>query len=310
MKKESLQITTVKTLLAILLFVGMGTIIIRGGYIIWEYSKNGENNKMTKPIVQETENYYDVLEKKCGSDNCCVFSLKTMRENNYKEADKNGKCPEGFNRDMMACITSYHWCVPMEEIGWESCDKDNDCEVRFSHCDCRYHCVNKNIEADDCAVECDETGPIISECICENNKCVEKKSNISNWQTYQHEITGVKLQHPRDWQVAQDQSENYMIFNKFYLRRDSQEIEILKTSSLSPETMDMKSIGTHKVLVDGYASNIELFQGKFDNNKDKYYLRVFISEKNICYHAETDKDNLEELSLIFNQILSTFKFID
>ncbi|MCK5123357.1 MAG: hypothetical protein KAQ87_04405 [Candidatus Pacebacteria bacterium] len=114
MKKESLQTTTVKTLLAVLLFAGMGTIIIGGGYIIGEYGKNRINNQITKPVNQE-ENYYDVLEKKCDGDGCCLASLKVMRENNYKEADKNGNCPEGFNRNMMRCIISYQWCEPIKK---------------------------------------------------------------------------------------------------------------------------------------------------------------------------------------------------
>ena len=180
MKKESLQTTTVKTLLAVLLFVGIGTIIIGWGYIIGEYSKNKTNNQIVKPVNQEIENYYDVLEKKCA-DNCCMSSLKTMRANNYKEADKNGKCSEGYSMDMMKCVTSYQWCVPIKEVEWESCDEDNDCEARFSHCDCQYYCVNKNIETIDCAVDCDETGPEIFKCVCENNKCVDKKSDISDW---------------------------------------------------------------------------------------------------------------------------------
>ena len=129
MKKESLSVVFVRTLLVVLFFAGIGTIIIGGGCIIWEYSKNIENNQIIKPVNQ-VENYYDVLEKKCA-DNCCMSSLKTMRANNYKEADKNGKCPEGFFIDMMKCRTSYQWCVPIKEIEWESCDEDNDCEVHY-----------------------------------------------------------------------------------------------------------------------------------------------------------------------------------
>ena len=55
--------------------------------------------------------------------------------------------------------------------GLDYCQEDSDCKVDFSRCDCQYHCVNKNIEMEDCAAACDETGPIISECVCENNKC-------------------------------------------------------------------------------------------------------------------------------------------
>ena len=188
-KKEPLSFMTIKTLLGILLFTGMGTIIIGGVYIIGEHYKNKASNQIMKPVDQETENYYDLLEKKCD-DSCCLSSSKRMRANNYKKADKNGKCPEGFYMDMLKCVTSYQWCEPMEEIEWENCEQDSDCEARFSHCDCQYHCVNKNIEADDCAVECDKTGPIISECICENNKCVEEKDDTSNWQTYRNEEFG------------------------------------------------------------------------------------------------------------------------
>jgi len=114
MKKESLSVIFVRTFLAILLFAGMGTIIIGGAWLIGEYSKNKVSNQIVKPVSQE-ENYYDVLEKKCADDSCCVSSLKTMRTNSYKEADKNGKCSDGFNMNMMRCVTSYQWCEPIGE---------------------------------------------------------------------------------------------------------------------------------------------------------------------------------------------------
>ena len=50
--------------------------------------------------------------------------------------------------------------------------------------------------------------------------------------------------------------------------------------------------------------------GKFDNNKEKYYLRVFITEKDIFYRTDFKKNDLESLPIIFDQILSTFKFIE
>ena len=115
MKKESLQITTVKTLLAVLLFAGVGTIIIGGGYIIGEYSKNKTDNQITKPVNQE-ENYYDVLEKKCGGDSCCLDILEFMQEYNYKETDEKGNCPGGFYRVIgKNCEHLLRWCVPIEE---------------------------------------------------------------------------------------------------------------------------------------------------------------------------------------------------
>ncbi len=115
MKKESLSIMTVKTLLAVIIFAGIGTIIIGGGYIIGEYSKNTENKITTKPVNQETENYYDLLEKKCESDSCCLDAIEFMQENNYKETDEDGRCSEGFYRVMGHCEHLLQWCVPIEE---------------------------------------------------------------------------------------------------------------------------------------------------------------------------------------------------
>ena len=115
MKKESLSIIFVKTLLAVLLFAGVGTIIVGGGYIIGEYSKNKVSNEILKPANQEAENYYDVLEKKCDGNTCCLSSLKIMKENNYKEASKDYKCPDRFKLGGLRCINSLKWCELIKE---------------------------------------------------------------------------------------------------------------------------------------------------------------------------------------------------
>ena len=120
MKKESLSTIFVKTLLAVLLFAGIGVIIFGGGCIIWEYSKNKIGNEIVKPVDQEAENYYDVLEKKC-ENNCCLRSLRIMKKNNYKEADENEKCQEGFEKSFLPpegasgfCRDSLKWCQPIQ----------------------------------------------------------------------------------------------------------------------------------------------------------------------------------------------------
>ncbi len=53
MKKEPLSIMTVKTLLAVVIFVGIGTIIISGGYLIGDYYKNKVDNKVVKQIPEK-----------------------------------------------------------------------------------------------------------------------------------------------------------------------------------------------------------------------------------------------------------------
>ena len=109
MKKESLSTMTVKIFLAVIIFAGMGVIIIGGGCIVWEYSKCVTDNQTTKPVERETENYYDLLEEKCKTI-CCLDSLKIMKENKYKEADEGGRCPDGFEKNMIKCPSSLEWC--------------------------------------------------------------------------------------------------------------------------------------------------------------------------------------------------------
>ena len=113
MKKEALSIMTVRTLLAVLLFTGIGIIIIGGGCIIWEYSKNKASNKIAKPVDREAENYYDVLEKECPKSSCYLSSLEYMKKNDYRKAGKFGWCLEGFKMNRFECRDSLLWCKPV-----------------------------------------------------------------------------------------------------------------------------------------------------------------------------------------------------
>ena len=133
-KKEPFSLMTIKTLLAIFLFVGIGTIIIGGGYIVGEYYKNKTANQIAKP-VEKAENYYDVLEKKCGNDSCCLSSLDLMRQGNYKEADKNGNCPDGFEMNMQKCETSYQWCelIKAEKISDSNIYRNEELGIEFTY---------------------------------------------------------------------------------------------------------------------------------------------------------------------------------
>ncbi|MCK5416441.1 hypothetical protein KAI92_03375, partial [Candidatus Parcubacteria bacterium] len=134
-KKEPLSFFAVKLLLIILIFTTLVAIIISNVYIVQIQYKNVANNKITKAINQKTENYYDALEKKCAGESCCLSSFQYMKENNYKEVDKNGKCsdglsrntkycatsfnekcPDGFNENMNRCIILLSWCEPIKKL--------------------------------------------------------------------------------------------------------------------------------------------------------------------------------------------------
>ncbi|MCK5123275.1 MAG: hypothetical protein KAQ87_03975 [Candidatus Pacebacteria bacterium] len=76
-KKEPFSLMTVKTLLAILLFTGMGVIIIGGGYIIGGYykiSNNQINNKIWNSIHKCSEEHPEFCDRSCNIDSDCIPS--------------------------------------------------------------------------------------------------------------------------------------------------------------------------------------------------------------------------------------------
>lgn len=59
-----------------------------------------------------------------------------------------------------------------------SCTVDSDCKVKFSNCGCANVCVLKGLDSNiDCARACaiEESDRTITNCKCENNKCVGKQ---------------------------------------------------------------------------------------------------------------------------------------
>lgn len=66
------------------------------------------NNK-----IDERKEMFDQViadrELDCNS-NCCLESLKIIKQNNYIKANFQGECPEGYNANGLRCEDSLIWC--------------------------------------------------------------------------------------------------------------------------------------------------------------------------------------------------------
>ncbi len=344
MKKEALSIMIIKTLLGVIIFAGMGIIIIGGVYIIGSYHNAGVDKKITKPVDQETENHYNVLEKKCAGNSCCVSSLKTMKENNYKEADESGECPEGFYMDMMKCITSYQWCVPMEEIDWRDCEQDSDCvETQADCCSCsnggKQTGINKKYLKsweDSLKDKCQDIGCIAlfnckeGEVVCKDNKCEFQKEtdnndqfDTSDWQTYRNEGLGFEMRYPENWFVYErsDQKRVYIQTTEGHVSKATMQSDFKRIwigysfDELSERNEDyLKEYpGIKKYSIKNGEILMNVYEYKSIDSGEIVITAYWTKDNNNYLAAsavEVGQKNAKEQVVILKQILSTFKFIE
>ncbi|PIU98308.1 hypothetical protein COS61_02060 [Candidatus Wolfebacteria bacterium CG03_land_8_20_14_0_80_40_12] len=71
--------------------------------------------------IAKLSDYYQELAKKCketDSFGCCITSVNIMAGGGHKLAPETG-CPEGFQGNMLECISSYVWCEPVKKSNKE-----------------------------------------------------------------------------------------------------------------------------------------------------------------------------------------------
>ncbi|MEA3295597.1 MAG: hypothetical protein U9Q27_00430, partial [Patescibacteria group bacterium] len=184
------------------------------------------NNKIVKPVEQEIKNYYDVLEKRCVEEKCCLASLKIMKENNYKKVDQDGKCIDGFEMNTVIwkeCPQVLEWCEPIKN---EYCLKDGEKRERLKdkccgeskfYVDGNYISGTKLCVASQYSIclNCGNGICGIGENGCNCPKDCIKENDISNWQTYRNEEFGIKFKYgKKDTEIKIEKNKITATFNK------------------------------------------------------------------------------------------------
>jgi len=98
-----------KKYIKIILLIAVLIVVFIIGFKIYGYSsKRFEINRL--PL------YYRDLAEKClqkDSYGCCMASIRTMKNGNYKLSENNA-CEDGFTSNTMLCIDSFKWCEPIK----------------------------------------------------------------------------------------------------------------------------------------------------------------------------------------------------
>ena len=368
MKKEPLSIIIVKTLLAVVIFAGMGTIIIGGGYIIGEYCKN-QDNQFVKLAVQEVTIATDKTEYERGEEiNIVVknnkhdkifycgagdlsgwrFNLKKKENGNWKELDKRELFPTVWTPSIRELAPNETFSVAIKKEVIEKPIDSGTYEIGFKF----FLTLDKSLE--NIRENCWERE---SNIIYSNEFTIKEKvkDGTADWQTYRNEEFGFEMKHPVEYVIKKEKLTHFALGKLFenmdiyQIMFDTQidydrnfgmgDFYISMISNPSRLSLDvwfeknnipkfgtknviLSEINDQKIIIDDIDSVDRIISGGGGNmreiiiSKDDKIIILGIDSSNVYpnYRDGSDSKNqyikggekIEE----FNQILSTFKFIE
>ena len=340
-KKVYFVVAIIFTAIAIGLIVGIFVIINNHEYL--KNNKNEANNEIIKPINQKTKKYYDALEKKCKT-NCCLSSLKIMRENNYKEVDEDGKCPDGLETNTVIwkeCPQVLEWCESIEN---KNCVEDGEkkktlkdmcCGESKFFSDASYiseirECVSSQRSI---CLNCGNGICGIGENQCNCPEDCEEQIDTSDWRTYRNEEFGFEIEHKhfsgKVCSPCVDINNNIV---SFYLYKDGKDvpysdfiITILKNDKEFSTEKLVKSIREsvgdepwfsgrnmteEKTEVNGYDAYVFDNVWAGDSGEKVYFITYKDQAIRISFVSTTPNYNIADSLKVSEKMLSTFKFID
>ncbi|MCK5459746.1 hypothetical protein KAI52_01385 [Candidatus Parcubacteria bacterium] len=345
MKKESLSIIIVKTLLAVVIFAGMGIIIIGGGYIVGEYSKNRENKGAIKEPSEEwricnqdsncigirlgcacyiedainkvyLNNWTNILQERCG-DNCMMdLRLQLPSDNTINKAVcENSRCELRQEKEIN-CTQNAALDFLDDKQGNDPCDRscefDSDCKL-----ECGCECISKDEECEYTGIECEMPNPDYG-CQCVNQKCkynyIGTNADTSDWQTYRNKKFGFEVKYPKEY----EKNKNYSIWkldeggmgliSEWGINRGQETIFVVSVYPKIKKTEVLNHFN-HQILEDKVLlNNVEAKRLKGMGIYDD----LFIEQEEYFYiiHSSFSSNvNISEYQE-YKNILSTFRFIE
>ena len=299
MKKEPLSIIAVKALLAVLIFAGVGTIIVGGGLLIRNYSKVS-NNKLTEIIVKERQK--EKLDIKIGN---AEIDDKINVAEIQKNVDK-GHQPWRLSPDMVL-LTVKCYGFTDEDLS------DVDFENAYAEPGKRIYQIQH--KANSYLVTL--TQPIVGE---DKIWIISKIEEITDWKTYRNEEYGFEINYPKIFGVKESLYGIVCFFTQqeydpemfFFVQDRPMALLFTRTFVVVPRENAMNSSATldssEDIVINSIHWQKEVWSLQADLKAISYYTKY--KDKYYTIAIGMNQSSYSEKEKIISQMLSTFRFIE